>query len=325
MKPLTCGSDAAEVDLEVAAALGDLGANRDVESAMAVVVEDRLAVVDAIPPALDHRPHLALGAIEHGLDRGMGDRRAELREQRLQPPLADPGGADHRCEVAPELARMADVQDDHLEHVGAQAAFLVELERRDADALLPDLGGARVVGAVRRAADVALVRTVDRPEGEALAIEHRHEGGEVGQMIAAVVGVVEQVDVARPDPVAEGVVHRFCRPRQGADVDRHVLGLSDQPALGVGECGREVPARVDDLGVGGAEHRLAHLLGDRMQAVLDDRDRDRVDVLASGFGHGFSATARVGQGIGRTAIQPIAGASIMTIGTKPLPSWPDPM
>ena len=60
-------------------------------------------------------------------------------------------------------------------------------------------------------------------------------------------------------------------------MDRHVLGLGDQPALGVAQRGREVAARVDDLRVGGAQHRLAHLLGDRVQAVLDHRDRDRID------------------------------------------------
>ena len=285
-KPLTCGCESREVDLEVAAALGDRGADLDVDGAVAVVVEHRLAAIDAVPPARDHRPHLALGAIEHGLDRGVGGGAAELGEQRAKAPLADPGGADHRREIATKLARMADVEDDHLEHIGAQPALIVELERRDADALLPDLGGARVVGAMGGAADVALMRAVDRPEGQPLAVEHRHEGGEIGQMVAAVIGVVEEVDVARADLAAEGVVHRFGRPGQGADVDRHVLGLGDQAALGVGQRGREVAARVDDLRVGGAQHRLAHLLGDRVQAVLDHRDRDRVDAALWSFGQG---------------------------------------
>ena len=201
--------------------------------------------------------------------------------KRAKPPLADPGRADHRREVAAELARVTDVQDDRLEHVGAQRAGVVELERRDPDALLPDLGRAGVVGAVGGAADVALMRAVDRPEREALAVEHRDEGGEIRQVVAAVVGVVEQIDVARADRAAKAVVHRFRRPGQRADVDRHVLGLRDQAALGIADGGREIAARVDDLGVRGAQHRLAHLLGDRVQAMLDHGDRDRIDLDAA--------------------------------------------
>ena len=94
---------------------------------------------------------------------------------------------------------MADVEHDHLVDVLAPHAPVVEFQRRNAQALLADLGRAGVVGAVRGAADVALVRAVDRPEHEAVAVEDGHERGEVGQMIAAAVGIVEQVDVAGLD------------------------------------------------------------------------------------------------------------------------------
>ena len=159
---------------------------------VAVVVEERLALVDAVLPLGDDRAHLPLGAVEHGLDRGMRRCRAELGEQLREPPLADPRRADHRREVAAEVARMAHVEHDHLVDVVAPLAAVVELQRRNADAFLPDLGRAGVVGAVRGAADVALVRAVDRPEREAVAVEDRHERGEVGQMIAAAIGIVEQ-------------------------------------------------------------------------------------------------------------------------------------
>ena len=202
-----------QVDLEVAAPLGHLGADVHVLRAVAVVVEHRLAVVDAIRPARDHGAHLTLGAIQHGLDRGVRGRRAELLEQGGKAALADPGRADHRREVAAKLARVPHVQHDQVEHVLAQPARLVEPERRDPDALLPDLGGARVVGAVRGAADVALMRAVDRPERQPVAIEHRHERGQIRQVVAAVVGVVEQEHVARPDVAAKVVVHRTRRPR----------------------------------------------------------------------------------------------------------------
>ena len=118
-------------------------------------------------------------------------------EQLHEPALADARRADHRREIAAEVARMAHIEHDHLVDVSRRTPSVVELQRRDADALLPDLGRAGVVGAVRGAADVALVRAVDRPEDQAVAVEDRHEGGQVRQVVAAVVGVVEQEDVAR--------------------------------------------------------------------------------------------------------------------------------
>ena len=64
---------------------------------------------------------------------------------------------------------------------------------------------------------------------------------------------------------------------QRADMDRHVLGLGDQAPVEVADGGREVAARIQDLRVGGAQHRLAHLLDDGVQAMLNDRDGDRID------------------------------------------------
>src|SRR4030095_8266762 len=93
--------------------------------------------------------------------------------------------------------------------VVAEGARVVELQRRDADALLPDLRRARIVGAVGRSADIALMRAVDGPEGEPLAHEHGKEDGQVGQVIAPVIGIVEQVHVARADASREVFRHRL--------------------------------------------------------------------------------------------------------------------
>ena len=113
------------------------------------------------------------------------------------PPLAEMRRAQHRREVAAKLAGVADVQRQQIEQVVAQPAGLVELDRRDAQALLPDLGRAGIVGAMGGAADVALMRAHDGPEQALVAIEYRHEGREIGQMAAAVIGIVEQ-DRRRP-------------------------------------------------------------------------------------------------------------------------------
>src|SRR5262249_46229873 len=72
------------------------------------------------------------------------------------------------------------------------------------------------------------------------------------------------------------------RPRrvgQRADMDRHVLGLRDQPAVEAADRGREISARIEDLRIGCAQHRFAHLLDDRQEAMLDHRGDDRIDAV----------------------------------------------
>src|SRR5215813_5457487 len=252
-------------------------AQRDVLDAVAVVVEDRYAPINAVLPAADAGAALALGAVQYLAHRGGGGVDAIVIHQLEEPPLAHAGRAQHGPQVAREVARMAHVGGDQLHHVVAQATCIVELERGDADAFLPDLRGPGVVGAVGGAADVALVGAIDGPEGEALAHEHGQEGGEVWEVIAAVIRIVEEKHVAGPDAPREVVGHGLDRHGQRTHVDRHVLGLSGEPALAVEDGGGEIAARVGDLRVGGAQHRLAHLLHDGFEPMLDHRDGDAIE------------------------------------------------
>src|SRR5207248_2948289 len=100
---------------------------------------------------------LLLRSVKDLVHRAHDRLRPVLVEERAQAALAGLRRADHGAQVAHEVVRVTDVRRDHLQHVVAQRARVVELERRDPEALLPDLGRARVVGAVGRAADVALV------------------------------------------------------------------------------------------------------------------------------------------------------------------------
>ena len=156
-------------------------------------------------------------------------------------------------------------------------ALVVEHQRRNADTFLIDLRRACVVGSVRGTSDVALVRAVDRPEYEPVPIEDGNERGEIRQVVPAPVGVVQQVDVTRPYPPLEELVHGPRRKRQRADVDRYVLRLGDQPPVGVAERSGEIPARVQDLRVGRSQHCLAHLLDDGTKTMLDHGDGDRIN------------------------------------------------
>ena len=184
--------------------------------------------------------------------------------------------AQHRGEVTAEFAGIANIQSQQIEQIVAQLAGLVELDRRNAQALLEDLGGGGIVGAMGGAADVALMGAHDGPEQPLAAVEHRHERGEIGQMAAAMIGIVEQDDVARLD-VLEPLLDRERRPWQRADMDRNVIGLRDQPAARVADRQREIAAGIEDLRIGGAKHGFAHFLHDRAQAMLDDGAGDGID------------------------------------------------
>ena len=276
-KLVDCGSDCVQIDLDVAALLGDLCGDPDVGAAMAVIVEKRFAMEDAVLPGRDHGAGLRFRRIEDRLDGGFDDRRAELPEQLCDPPLAEMRRAQHRGEVAAKLARVPHVQRQHVQHILARPAGFGQPDRRNPQPFLPDLGRTGVIGAMGGAADIALMGAHDGPEQALVAIEHRHEGREVGQMAATEIGIVEQEDVARLD-VLEALLDRQRRPWQRADMDRQMVGLRDQPRACVANRQRKVAAGIEDLGIGGAKHCLAHLFHDRTEPMLDDGPCDGIDL-----------------------------------------------
>ena len=74
--------------------------------------------------------------------------------------------------------------------------------------------------------------------------------------------------------------------RLAAELGRAELGLPDHVAVAVEQHAREVEALVEDRREGGAHHRDAHLAADVHEAVVDDRERDRVD----GHAHASSSS-----------------------------------
>ena len=180
---------------------------------------------------------------------------------------------------------MPDVDLEEPHDVRAKLPPVVEAKGRHPETLLPDLGRRGVVGAVGRASDVGVVRPVEGPEEEPAVREDGKARGEVRQVAPPVVGIVQQEDVARVDVVPEGLEGREGGRGHRPHVDRDVLRLGDQLALRVGDRGREVAARVQDLGERGAKHRLSHLVHDADEAVLDHGHGDRIGRVAD-CGHG---------------------------------------
>src|SRR5262249_33154175 len=146
-----------KIDLEIASTLGDAGVNANILGVMAIIIEKRLTFVDTVLPSGNDRAHLPLRAIKQSRHSRMRGSRTELREQLLQSPLTDAGRADHGREITAEVARMANVEDDHLVNILPPLPLLKEHQRRDADPLLEDLGGACIVCTVRRPTDIALM------------------------------------------------------------------------------------------------------------------------------------------------------------------------
>ncbi len=91
-------------------------------------------------------------------------------------------------------------------------------------------------------------------------------------MRTAAIRVVQQIDVARRG-VGKARGQRLRRPGHGADMHRDMVGLRHQAAARVDQRDGKVARRIEDLRIGGAQHRLAHFLGDGVQPVLQTRRR----------------------------------------------------
>jgi hypothetical protein len=153
----------------------------------------------------------------------------------------------------------------------------VELQGGDPDAFLPDLGRAGIIRAVGGPTDIALMGSINRPEDETVCDEDWQQDRQVRQMITSMIGIVEQEHISRVDTPCKELLNRLDSPRHGADMNGHVLCLHRQSTFAVADRCREVTTGVQDLRVGRAQHRLAHLLDDRFKAELQHRNSDAVE------------------------------------------------
>ena len=141
----------------------------------------------------------------------------------------------------------------------------------------------RAVGrhrARRDAADVGMVGARRGEEEQAAVVEDRHHHRDVGQVRAAIIGVVEGVDVALAHLLAAQLqdgAHRFAHRAQ---MDGHVRGVGDQVAVGIEDGAGEVEPLLDVDRVGGVLERDAHLLGDGHEQIVEDLEQDRVGLGA---------------------------------------------
>ena len=153
-------------------------------------------LVAALGPLPDLSTRQPLGIVEQLAHVGLDLAGTVAGQQLLQAALADLRGGILGGQVAPHAIGHAHVDLDHRGQRLVQPAAVVELEGRDAQPFLVDLGGIGSVGAGHPAADVGVVADHHRERPPLAAEEQRHEHEDVRQVHAAVVGVVHDHGVA---------------------------------------------------------------------------------------------------------------------------------
>jgi hypothetical protein len=198
--------------------------------------------------------------------------------------LGDGAGGELGAQVAEDAAGEADVALDHAEQRGVGLAAFVEFQRRDAQALGEDFRAVRGVGAGHAAADIGVM--ADRggigDRRVLLGGEDRLEDEDVGQVHAAVVGVVQRQHVARGDVAGEMAQGRLQCHRNAAQMAGQAEALRHQTALGVTDRGAVVHDVLEHPGIGGAVDRQGHLVADGGDRVAEQFGGDRIGLRHRG-------------------------------------------
>ena len=207
----------------------------------------------------------------HGLD-------AVPVEQLGQPFLADTERAELRANVADALVGDPDVVQDDVDDVLANLAAPDELHRRQAQALLHDLGRRRGKAARHHAPGIRPMAGIREIAPQAAAIIERPHHLDVHQVGAAEIGVIDQDHVARFEVAAPlddrlgGELHHPDKYRQsefplGDDFAGHAIVDAVRAVKSFGDDWRERGFLVDQI----------HLAGHLPQAVLNHRQRHGIE------------------------------------------------
>ena len=274
---------AGEVDSDVLALDDDLDADRDRRVVEAVVVEHVLVIVGAIRDIADQPAEAdprALDQLDHRL---VHDFLAEARQRLV---IAD-GAEVERGELPANVAHHGigltriglDDRDERFVHF----ARLDEPHGRDQQAFLEELSRERRRAAGQHAPHVDLMRiAAAEARDPSTAVVGLHQD-DVWRMRAAVIGVIEDEDVAvfhlLRRAVFQDFLHRHARTRE---LHREGEGLRDQPTRNVEQRTGGVADFADRLGMRRALQGRLHFLGDAVERVLDELDRDDVDRVRAG-------------------------------------------
>ncbi|OPZ04004.1 MAG: hypothetical protein BWZ08_02791 [candidate division BRC1 bacterium ADurb.BinA292] len=192
--------------------------------------------------------------------------------------FAGHAGRDLGLQVAEGHFGDAHIGPQESKERGVGLAAAIELEPRDAQAFLKDLGVVAGGAARHAAADIQVMRGGDGERHALVLPEDGADDEDVGGVHPAVERVVQNEEVARLDVVAELLKQGFHREGGRADVERDRHALSDHVAVGVGQLRRIIQAVAHDRGVGGPVERDRHLIAGGGQGILNDFPRDGVQL-----------------------------------------------
>ena len=276
MEPAACGEVPVEVGGELVA--GDRHPHPDLDRfrADAVAVDEVREAPGAVRQGGDLGTGAPLGVLDDVAHVAVETVDAVVGGERQQVLLALLQGRHLRQQVAVHERRHAHVAADDPPHGVVALTGGDELERRQPQPLLVDLGVVAGVAAGHAAADVGVVGDHAQPGDEGAFGEHGLEQEDVGQVAGAGVGIVAGQDVPRPDVPLEHGQDAVQGGLHGSHVERQGQPLGHLLAGGVEHGGGEVHAVLDDGRAGGAHHGHRHAVGGGHQRAADDLAGDRV-------------------------------------------------
>ena len=290
------GAGAAEIDHRLASG----GVDRDLDLDLRAVVH-RQGELPVRPERglgrqrSDHPTHRLLGVVLHMTHVSHHRGQAPLRDHRVQFLHTFLVGRDLGPQIGQRLVRVAR-RPGTAGKLGTQLglkkpAVANQQQVVEQHALLVDAARERRHRARRDATDIGVVaaggyikRGLTR-HATVLPPTRQIDGGDDGdvrQMGAAVVGVVEHVDITRLH-VRIARDHGLDRLAHRSQVHRHVRRVGDQRTLGVEQRAGEVQPLLDVDRVCGVLQPQAHLLGDVHEQVVEDLEHHRVGGGADGL------------------------------------------
>ena len=247
----------------------------------AVVVDDDVGeVVDAVGHLGDLGAHAALGVVLDGLAEHLEPLRTVAVHEFQHPPLPHVQRADHRLQVAVGHPRRAHVGHDDVPDGLHVLAALDDLQRRDAQPLLEDLGGVAGETAGHLAAHLGHVPDARHEGHQLVVVEDGLDDAVLGEVTATPERVVVEDHVLGVEVLGADLVDRPLDDEEdGAELRRAELGLRDHLAARVEDGAGEVQPLVEQRRVGRVAHGDAHLARRGDQEVVGHLQGDLVDLL----------------------------------------------
>ena len=192
---------------------------------------------------------------------------------------AGSAGGELRLQITDDPVRQAHVYVDHLKQRIVRHACFEQFERGNPQPFLKYFGGIAGIRPCHPAADIGVMAD---DHGKALkvliGIKDRHEHENIRQMHPALIGIVQDHGIPGYKPVAILFEHDAHRLGHGTQMKCHRLCLGDHIAVRVADRGGVIHHVLDDLGTRRADDVIGHLVDDRVEAVFDHREGDRINL-----------------------------------------------